>query len=67
MRVKQSMYFIRLIDVLVKLNIVGLKRHKVSMAMLWGSRQPIIDPKWIPLASVSTYSEYIEIISLRVN
>jgi hypothetical protein len=63
--IKQSRQFIQLIDLLVKLKVIGITRHKVSIAMLWGTKQPIVDPTWIPLASVSTYSNYIQIISIR--
>jgi hypothetical protein len=63
--IKQSRQFIKLIDLLIKLKVIGITRHKVSCAMLWGAQQPIIDPTWIPLAIVGTYSEYLQIVSIR--
>jgi hypothetical protein len=63
--VNQSAQFIKLLDLLVKLDVVRLARHKVSISMLWGAKQPVINPTWIPLATVGFWNEYVEIVRGR--
>jgi hypothetical protein len=64
--IKQSKQFIQLMDLLIQLKILTIVRHKVSMStILWGAKQPVIDPTWIPINTVSYYNEYIQIVSAR--
>lgn len=61
--------YLKLFPTLSKLKIVGCKRHQFSHALSMISPSVmagLIQPHWIPLAVVSMYSEYLEIIPYSV-
>jgi len=67
--IKPALYshrsFASLIDLLVKLKVVGIRQHKISHALTMITSTPPVPKSWIPLSVVSLYQEYVELVPYR--
>ncbi len=56
--------FIKLVDLLNKLEVIGLRFHNIShiMSLISPNGNIMVQPDWIPLAIVDTSAHYVEII-----
>jgi hypothetical protein len=58
-----KMVYWKLVPLLTKLDVMRLRRHKVSFARRMSGFKP--QPHWIPLAIVSQEAEFIEFVTKK--